>query len=351
MKTFALRAVPVLAVLVLPVSGAFGQQPAVGYITRTFVPGDNLFVNPFVATPNNNLSTIIPMPPDGTTVSLWNPSTLSYDTTLIYLIDSGWLNYISGNPDNITLNPGIGARLTTPSQFTVTFSGELQNRMGDPFYPDDDPNAPPPPYAGPNGIFLLGDKLPFSASGNDIFLNLLGRAPNVGEQVITLTTTSTYLGAGAWNVLPAMDVSDAVFLNVGPSTYSAWIGTFSLAAGDQNFTDDPDGDRLSNGIEAFFGTNPNVGSTGLTQLTKGGNIITFQHPNPATSLGDVAGSYRWSPDMIIWYAVDGVAGNGSTTVTAAATANSPSPNTTTVVATIGGTVPATIFLRAEATTP
>lgn len=179
----------------------------VGYVNHIFGPGDSLFSNPLVAPTNNTLVNLFSpsVVPDGTTISLWNPSTLSFDTTSIF--NSGFWSI------NFTLNPGTGARLTTPSAFTNTFVGNVQNHDGGPFT---DPLTLPPLFGGPNGIYLLADKAPVANTGTNIFLNILGRLPNVGEQVITLTTTSTYLGAGLWDNLPTLGVSEAAFLNVGP---------------------------------------------------------------------------------------------------------------------------------------
>jgi len=80
-----------------------------------------------------------------------------------------------------------------------------------------------------------------------------------------------------------------------------------------------------------------------------GNTVSFQHPNPDTPLSDVSGGYEWSLDLVTWYAADGLEGDGSTTLTTEAAPNSPTANTTTVVATIGGTVPSKLFLRVVAT--
>jgi hypothetical protein len=140
----------------------------------------------------------------------------------------------------------------------------------------------------------------------------------------------------------------------GPATvavnaFATWVGGFGLM--DTTFGGDDDGDNLGNGIEAFFGTNPSISSTGIAEVGKSGNTVTFTHPNPdaADVVTDVTGSYEWSPDLVTWYQDDGVEGPGATTVTTVATPDSPVANTTTVVATIGGTVPEKLFLRAVAT--
>ena len=79
--------------------------------------------------------------------------------------------------------------------------------------------------------------------------------------------------------------------------------------------------------------------------------MTFRHPNPSTPVIELSGSYEWSSDLTTWYATDGVEGDGSTTINTVATPDSPSANTTTVEASIGGTEPSKIFLRVKATTP
>jgi len=182
---------------------------AVGYVNHGFGSGPSLFSNPLLASPDNTLGSLFSpsVVPDGTTISLWNPATLSFDTSSTF--NSGAWSV------NFTLDPGTGARLTAPSPFTNTFVGTVLNHDGT-ISSGGFPFPLPPVYSGPNGLFLLSDKTPMPSTGNDIFLNILGRAPIVGEQVLTLTTTSTYLGGGSWDVAPTLSVSGAVFLNVGP---------------------------------------------------------------------------------------------------------------------------------------
>jgi hypothetical protein len=179
----------------------------VGYVNRVFGIGNSLFANPLTASPNNTLSSLFSpsIVPNGTQISLWNSTSGTFDI-------SSTLSFGSWST-NLTLNPGTGARLTAPSAFTNTFVGTVLNHDGSLFSGS---LTNPPVYGGPNGIYLLGDKAPVANTGSDIFLSIVGRSPNVGEQVITLTTTSTYLGGGNWDNIPSMAVSDAAFLNIGP---------------------------------------------------------------------------------------------------------------------------------------
>jgi hypothetical protein len=80
--------------------------------------------------------------------------------------------------------------LYTPTGFTNTFVGTVLNHDGSNLS-DISELTPPPVYSGPDGVFLLGDKAPTVDTGADIFLNILGRAPNPGEQVTTWDTVSS----------------------------------------------------------------------------------------------------------------------------------------------------------------
>jgi len=222
------------ALLAVIACAAQQGSAVVGYYNYTFYYGDNLFQNN-LQSPDNHLSTLFPSVPDGTTVSLWDSGANAYGTTAMYSdVFSAWVDPDSFSLLDFELLPGTGARLTSPSMspFNNTFVGDVVMRDGGPFV---EPFPPPPPFSGPNGTYLMGDISPVASTGTDVFLNILGRLPNIGDQFTRLDaatqvyTTSTYLGAGAWDtVLPFVNVGDAAFFTIPEPSLTA-LGLLGIA--------------------------------------------------------------------------------------------------------------------------
>ena len=213
-----------LAVLVFLLTAGTGNisaqvysQYIYGYFPTIFMTGSNLFNNP-LQSGNNGLSQLFSAagryaPPTGTTVSLWNPTNSSFDTTSVFT-NGAW-------SVDLILPPGTGALVFAPSRFTNTIGGYVLNHDGSPL--TNDLNSPPPPlFSAPPGIYLLGDKFFASDTGTNIFINLVGRLPFVGEQVASLTNTCTYLGGGAWDTVPVLGISQAAFLTL-QSAPAIWL--------------------------------------------------------------------------------------------------------------------------------
>jgi len=214
------------AILFLSLAARPAASAVVGYVNTTFVPGTTAFENPLLAA-DNHLSALFPTAPDGSYVSLWNAGAQAYFLASIYSSGTGWsINY--------DLEPGTGALFysTAASSFVTTFVGTVLNHDGT--------VAPgggyPPPFYG-TGLYLLGDKAPVQATGTDIFHNILGRLPGVGEQLERWNVTSqafdtyTYEGGGTWNVTPTLNYGEAAFfnLNVVPEPSVASLTLLGLA--------------------------------------------------------------------------------------------------------------------------
>jgi hypothetical protein len=211
-----------------------GLRAAVGYVNFTFEPGDNLFGNPLY-NPPHLLSSLITSAPTGTTVSLWNSTSRAFTTTSTWN-GSTW-------SDNLTLDPGTGALLHTPSMFETTFAGTVLNFDGSVYTGN---LTEPPAFSGANGIYLLASRAPVALSGHvfdpvaseySVFEALIGRAPHDGEQVTTLDpltqayTTTTFIN-GAWNNGdPTLGVGEAAFVNIGAVPEPTAIGLFAAGLG------------------------------------------------------------------------------------------------------------------------
>jgi uncharacterized sulfatase len=133
-----------------------------------------------------------------------------------------------------------------------------------------------------------------------------------------------------------------------PNNFSSWIGdpALGIAPANRGFALDLDGDGLSNGVEAWFGTDPRSFTAGLVNLGTNGITTTFTHPRNPQAPSDLTGYYEWSPDMLDWYAGDGTDGpiGGPTVTISPATTGA----TTTVTATASEPLER-IFLRAGVT--
>lgn len=141
---------------------------------------------------------------------MWNPTNSSFDTTSTYT-NSSW-------SVDLILPPGTGALVFVPKQFTqftntTTIIGSLLDHNGN-LVTNDSTFPPPSLFSAPNGTYLLGDKSPFVDTGTDIFLNIIGRIPFIGEKVTLLSGTSTYLGNGTWDSVPILGIGQAAFLTI-----------------------------------------------------------------------------------------------------------------------------------------
>jgi hypothetical protein len=163
----------------------------------------------------------------------------------------------------------------------------------------------------------------------------------------SVDTSATFSQVGTYVLrLTANDGIDQRFDEVSITVnqlpdFQNWINGYTNLNGNTGFSDDPDRDGNSNGVENYFGTNPGINSQGIIATNATGNQFTFTHPlNPSVAV-DLNAAYQWSTNLINYHAA-GATSNGST-VTFSQSA--PVNGIVTVTATIAGTIPDKLFVK------
>lgn len=157
-------------------------------------------------------------------------------------------------------------------------------------------------------------------------------------------TWDNAVAARQWSAL-------GVFPGMESLTYDSWIAGFPGASGAIGFSQDADGDGLSNGVEHVLGTDPSAASLGLREASHNAGVFKFRHSRTNDPAVDVRSGYSWSTDLVNWYA-SGATGLGDVvvTVSAATVTDNPAPglDEIEVTATVTSGSAPSLFLRMEA---
>jgi hypothetical protein len=213
--------VSTLALTAMCLAGSW--QPAqaiVGYVNVTLSPGYNLIHNPLTKS-NNNITVVIPSPPDGTTIILWDVPSQSFGPVATYSFGA-WDNTA------LDLPPGRGFFWYAPATYTNTFTGEVLVGHLTTF------------VAGNNKLSALGSKVPQGGtlSGDLAFPTIDGANAflfNSGTQDY-IDASTCFSGFGWYNAHvsvatggPTINVAQAFFVqNPGPDT--DWVRDFNPLA-------------------------------------------------------------------------------------------------------------------------
>ena len=226
-------------------------------------------------------------------------------------------------------------------EYTMTFSGSAVIELG--------AAIPSRSTYGPLGVDFRATAT-FSGGGSEVIDFTAGGTVGTGDTLLhftapanqTITAVSVEYKDDNGQALangqrrPVLDDLGFIVAAAPSNTFATWIANpaFGLDAEDQDFPDDPDGDGLTNGLEAWFGTHPGEFSPGLAQVATNGTTTTFTHPRNESLPSDLTGFYKWSSNLLDWYAGDGIEGpSGGTTVNIVP---SPVGTSTTVAATASG---------------
>jgi hypothetical protein len=125
-KTLLLSAAVIAAGLATSVAQSVYSVNAVGYVNVTLSAGYNLLNNPLNGTNLNNINTVIPTAPDGTSVLTWNPTIGDFNQADVFFTGAGWLDG-DGFPSQTRLQPGAGffVQNNSGANASITFVGEV----------------------------------------------------------------------------------------------------------------------------------------------------------------------------------------------------------------------------------
>ncbi len=187
---------------------------AVGYVNKDLKAGNNLIANP-LSNGENGISSVIPVAPNGTIVSLYNGA--GYDQSQFTNLG---IPALDGWDPEITLPVGAGFFINVSEDTTITFVGEVLQ--------GDDSNK-----TVPQGISIQGSTVPVAGT-----LTEHGFPGGNGDTVSSWDAESqsfvqaqlTLLGIPAldgWSPAePTLGVADAVF--VDKVEEGAWDRNFSI---------------------------------------------------------------------------------------------------------------------------
>ena len=94
------------------------------------------------------------------------------------------------------------------------------------------------------------------------------------------------------------------------NSYNNWIADYEVG-NEIEIDDDPDGDKIPNGVEAFLGSNPSAFSIEIQNLSHSGLQTTFEHSITDKPPEDLQMQYQWTTDLTNWYVCDGFDGPAS----------------------------------------
>jgi hypothetical protein len=182
----------------------------VGYVNKSIPRGFSMLADQLKNSPDNKLTTILPTPPDQTEAYFFINGGYK---VLTYLDGIGWDTEDPANL-NLTLSPGGGMFINSPSVFTATFVGEVLTGSVDVSIKSGfSIISSAIPQAG-----LIQTDLKYQPLDNDEVYKWNG----VGFDVFT------YLDGVGWDpVEPTFAVGDAFFANSPGSNSRVWNRVFN----------------------------------------------------------------------------------------------------------------------------
>lgn len=186
----------------------------VGYVNKSFPAFQFVMVNNSLKNTNSDLNTLIPNPPDGTTVFKWNVGNQDLDGTApAFVTGSGWV-------PNIAVAPGEGFFVASGGDFTNTFVGEV--RQG----------SLTNVLVGNFAFEAVGSQVPVGGSITNV---MVGYPAEDGDSVFRWNiglqdldpTVSTYVVGTGWVPDVSIGVGDGFFISRVAGSVN-WVRNFTV---------------------------------------------------------------------------------------------------------------------------
>lgn len=124
-KTLLLSAAALAATVATSMAANVYSVNVVGYVNVNVAAGYNLIANPLDVDGVDNINTIIPVAPDGTSLLSWNGAIANFNQPIQYIAaGNGWYDQ-SFNPATNDFFPGSSFFVQSPSATTITFVGNV----------------------------------------------------------------------------------------------------------------------------------------------------------------------------------------------------------------------------------
>ncbi|MGC6427243.1 MAG: hypothetical protein ACON5H_09650 [Akkermansiaceae bacterium] len=234
------------------------------------------------------------------------------------------------------------ASITPIANFGITEEGDYEFKMDMKIFSGDN--------IGGLKIEYFVDGLDAGTTG-DLFPELIGDGSTWETYTFNIFVPEGTTGLKVvplWGPESTIGIDNVVTPQGGATGYAGWIEGFPGVGAETGFNDDPDNDGSPNGLENFFGTDPSVSSAGLVAgitIDSAFSSFFFTHPQNDSPAEDLSAPvYQWSTDLENYYG-SGETSPGGVTIAFDTESNTPAAGTTTVEASVTGSLQEKIFVR------
>ncbi|MCP5547378.1 MAG: autotransporter-associated beta strand repeat-containing protein [Akkermansiaceae bacterium] len=158
------------------------------------------------------------------------------------------------------------------------------------------------------GTLTIGATALVDVTGTEVVAGI-----DLGSGVITTPGTFGPVGSGAGTESALITGTGLIQVGAAAGGFDDWIAGFGLDPADQDPTDDPDNDGVSNIVEYVLGRDPSVGEgAASTGVKNGANFeLSFERSDLSLTSADVTILIEYGNDLAGWTEVEVPAASGT----------------------------------------